>query len=389
MATAMYGAPIGFIAQEEQANKTALLQLQAEETMGKLAEIPSSIRLRNAQAANFEGQAAARDAEGADLAEMDRYEREVRMARALKVSRQVAADQGRDATIEDLNASDPARVSDPMLELYNHMVASGAPSRLTAPLAEKIAKVQENESTAAYRAGQARVQQLEAESRLADQIGTMAQTALASPEGYAQMRLLATQQGAKLPPGIKKIIDGLPQDWNAAKRMLTPLALNALSVKDQKELALKEEKNKQDIATAKASEARARASAGLASVRAVLVKEQTTNLKKLGGEGTPQEVAAKETSLAMNHTQLEAERLKMHPRLPADSSKITPGRTYTVADGRVARAVTTADGKVAFEVILPAIPKVPIPRTVEQIEKDQRRRLRMNSDAGGADEGDD
>jgi hypothetical protein len=386
MATAMYGAPIGFIAQEDQANKTALLQLQAEETIGKLAEIPSSIRLRNAQAANLEGQAAARDAEGADLAAMDRYEREVR---AKRVSQQVAATQGRDANVEDLEASDPARVSDPMLELYNHMVNSGAPSRLTAPLAEKIAKIQENESTAAYRAGQARVQQLEAESRLADQIGTMAQTALASPEGYAQMRLLATQQGAKLPPGIKKIIDGLPQDWNAAKRLLTPLALNALSVKDQKELALKEEKNKQDIATGKATEARARAATGLATVRATLVKEQTTNLKKLGGEGTPAEVAAKETKLAMDHSKLEAQRLELHPRLPADAGKITPGKTYTIKDGRVARAVTTADGKIAFEVILPALPNMPVPRTVEQIEKDQRRRLRLNSDRGGDDEGDD
>jgi hypothetical protein len=100
-------------------------------------------------------------------------------------------------------------------------------------------------------------------------------------------------------------------------------------------------------------------------------------------------VAAKETELAMKHAKLEAERLKLHPRLPADSSKIVPGRTYTVADGRVARAVTTADGKVAFEVILPALKAPPIPRTVEEIEKDQRRRFRMNRDAGGDDEGDD
>ena len=353
--------------------------------MGKLAEIPSSIRLKNAQAANFEGQAAAKEAEGADLEMMARYEAELR---AKKVSQQVALTQGRDATVKDLEAADPARVSDPLLELYNHMVEAGAPSRMTAPLAEKIAKIQENESTAAYRAGQARVQQLEAEHRLADQIGTMAQTALASPEGYAQMRLLATQQGAKLPPGIKKIIDGLPQDWNAAKRMLTPLALNALSVKDQKELELKEAKNKQDIATAKASEARARASANLASVRAGLVKVQKDNLVKLGGEGTAQQVAAKEADLAMKHTKLEAERLKLHPRLPADVSKIIPGRSYTIADGRVARAVTTADGKVAFEVLLPALKPPPVARTVEEIEKDQRRRLRMNRDSG-ADEGED
>lgn len=385
MATAMYGAPVGFIAAEGQANKTALLQLQAEETMGKLAEIPSSIRLKNAQAANFEGQAAAKEAEGADLEMMARYEAELR---AKKVSQQVALTQGRDATVKDLEAADPARVSDPLLELYNHMVASGAPSRMTAPLAEKIAKIQENESTAAYRAGEARVQQLEAEKRLAEQIGSMAQTAMASPEGYAQMRLLATQQGAKLPPGIKKIIDGLPQDWNAAKRLLTPIALNALSVKDQKELALKEEKNKQDIATGKASEARARASANLASVRAGLVKVQKDNLVKLGGEGTAQQVAAKEADLAMKHTKLEAERLKLHPRLPADASKIVPGRSYTIADGRVARAVTTADGKVAFEVLLPALKPPPVARTVEEIEKDQRRRLRMNRDSG-AGEGED
>lgn len=386
MATAMYGAPVGFIAAEEQANKTALLQLQAEETMGKLAEIPSSIRLKNAQAANFEGLAAAKEAEGADLEMMARYEAELR---AKKVSQQVAATQGRDATVKDLEAADPARVSDPLLELYNHMVEAGAPSRMTAPLAEKIAKIQENESTAAYRAGQARVQQLEAEHRLAEQIGSMAQTALASPEGYAQMRLLAAQQGAKLPPGIKKIVDGLPQDWNAAKRILTPLALNALSVKDQKELELKEAKNKQDIATGKASEARARASAALAGVRSQLVRVQKDHLVKLGGEGTAQEVAAKEADLAMKHTKLEAERLKLHPRLPADASKVIPGRSYTIADGRVARAVTTADGKIAFEVLLPALKPPPAARTVEEIEKDQRRRLRLNRDSGAGDGEDD
>lgn len=385
MATAMYGAPVGFIAAEEQANKTALLQLRAEETMGKLAEIPSSIRLKNAQATNLEGQAAAKEAEADDLATMARYEAELR---AKKISQQVALTQGRDATVKDLEAADPARVSDPLLELYNHMVASGAPARMTAPLAEKIAKIQENESTAAYRAAQAKVQQLEAEAKLADQIGSMAGAAMASPEGYAQMRFLAAQQGAKLPPEVKKILDSLPQDWTAAKRVLAPIAERALSVKDQKELAMKELKNKQDIATAKASEARANASANLASVRAGLVKVQKDNLVKLGGEGTAQQVAAKEADLAMKHTKLEAERLKLHPRLPADPSKIVPGRSYTIADGRVARAVTTADGKVAFEVLLPALKPPPVARTVEEIEKDQRRRLRMNRDSG-AGEGED
>lgn len=386
MATALYGAPVGFIAAEEQANKTALLQLQAEETMGKLAEIPSSIRLKNAQAANFEGQAAAREGEAADLAMLDQYEKQLR---AKKLSQQVAVTQGRDATIQDLEAADPTRVSDPMLELYNHMVESGAPLRLTAPLAEKIAKVREDEASAMANEALTRTRKLEEEAKLAERIGSMAQTAMASPEGYAQMRLLAAQQGAKLPPGVKKIIDSLPQDWNAAKRLLAPIAANALSVKDQRELMLKEAKNKQDIATAKATEARARASAALAGVRTQLVRVQKDNLTKLGGEGTATQVAAKETELAMKHAKLEAERLKLHPRLPADSSKITPGRTYTIADGRVARAVTTADGKVAFEVVLPALKAPPIPRTVDEIEKDQRRRMRMNSDSGAADGEDD
>ena len=116
---------------------------------------------------------------------------------------------------------------------------------------------------------------------------------------------------------------------------------------------------------------------------------QKDNLVKLGGEGTAQQVAAKEADLAMKHTKLEAERLKLHPRLPADASKIVPGRSYTIADGRVARAVTTADGKVAFEVLLPALKPPPVARTVEEIEKDQRRRLRMNRDSGAGDGEDD
>ena len=385
MATAMYGAPIGFIAQEEQANKTALLQLQAEETMGKLAEIPSSNRLRNAQAANLEGQAAARDAEGADLAAMDRYEKEVR---AKRVSQQVALTQGRDANVQDLEASDPARVSDPMLELYNHMVNSGAPSRLTAPLAEKIAKVREDEASAMANEALTRTRKLEEEAKLADRIGTMAQTALASPEGYAQMRLLATQQGAKLPPGIKKIIDGLPQDWNAAKRMLTPLALNALSVKDQKELALKEEKNKQDIATGKATEARALASAALAGVRTTLVKQQTTELRKLGGDGTPSQIASRELADASKLQEMRAKQLVQSPYAPIDPSKAVLGKTYTFKDGRVARLITRSDGTPGWDLVAGTKPwkDIPAPRTAEEIRKDLR--AGMAAVGGSADEED-
>ena len=385
MATAMYGAPIGFIAQEEQANKTALLQLQAEETMGKLAEIPSSIRLRNAQAGNLEGQAAARDAESADLAAMDRFERELR---AKRVSQQVALTQGRDANVQDLEASDPARVSDPMLELYNHMVEAGAPSRLTAPLAEKIAKVREDEASAMANEALARTRKLEEEAKLADRIGTMAQTAIASPEGYAQMRLLATQQGAKLPPGMKKIIDSLPQDWNAAKRMLAPIAANALSVKDQRELQLKEEKNKQDIATGKASEARARASAGLASVRTTLVKLQTTELRKLGGDGTPSQIASRELADASKLQEMRAKQLVQSPYAPIDPSKAVPGKTYTFKDGRVARLITRSDGTPGWDLVAGTKPwkDIPAPRTAEEIRKDLR--AGMAGVGGSADEED-
>ncbi len=383
MATALYGSPIGFMAAEDQANKTGLMQVQAEKLMGELATIPSEIRLRNAQAQKVELESRGVLAEQADANLMAQFERE---AIAKRISQRVAATEGRDANVTD--AETPGKsMSDPLVQLYQHMVDSGAPSRMLLPLADKVAKIQENEATTGANRALERTRQLEAEAKTADKIGSMAQTALASPEGYAQMRLLATQEGRNLPPAIRQILDSLPQDWNAAKRILKPIADNALSVKDARQLEMQKLKNDQDILTAKASEARARASATLASTRTTLVREQTTNLKKIGGEGTPTQIAASEALTASRLQEMRAKQLVESPYAPLDPSKAVPGRTYTFKDGRVARLVTASDGSPGWQLVPGSKPwkDIPQPRSAEEIRKD----LRAVMGAGGGNDEED
>jgi len=381
MATALYGSPIGFMAAEDQANKTGLMQVQAEKLMGELAKIPSEIRLQNAQAQKVELESKGVLAEQADANLLAQFERE---ALAKRTSQRVAVTEGRDATVEDQETPGKS-LSDPLVQLYQHMVDSGAPSRMLLPLADKVADIQSKEATAAANKALERTRQLEAEAKTADKIGSMAQTALASPEGYAQMRLLAAQEGRNLPPAIRQIIDSLPQDWNAAKRILKPIADNALSVKDARTLEMQKLKNDQDILTAKATEARARASAALAGTRTTLVKEQVKNLKKIGGEGTPTQIAASEALTASRLQEMRAKQLVESPYAPLDSSKAVPGKTYTFKDGRVARLVTAPDGSPGWQLVPGSKPwkDIPQPRSAEEIRKDLRAAMGVG---GGGDE---
>jgi hypothetical protein len=357
--------------------------VQAERLMGELATIPSEIRLRNAQAQKAELESQGVLVEQADANLLAQFERE---ALAKRTSQWVAATEGRDATVEDQETPGKS-MSDPLVQLYQHMVDSGAPSRMLLPLADKVADIQSKEATAAANKALERTRQLEAEAKVADKIGSMAQTALASPEGYAQMRLLAAQEGKNLPPAIKKIIDGLPQDWKAAQRILKPIADNALSVKDARTLEMQKLKNDQDILTAKATAARAQASATLAGVRTTLVREQTANLKKIGGEGTPTQIAASEALTASRLQEMRAKQLVESPYAPLDPSKIVPGKTYTSKDGRVARAVTNSDGSLGFQWIQGTKPwkDIPQPRSAEEIRKD----LRAAMGASGGNDGED
>lgn len=377
----MFGAPIGLLAAEDQANKTAMTQVQAQRLLGELEQIPGEIALKKAQARSADASALHHRTQAADIilkreeadaaaAEMAGWE-----AAARKAGQVIPATEGREATAGDVQRM--RSVSSPLEQLYKTMVEGGAPSKLTLPLAEKIAKIKSDEAMAGYRSGQAKNQDLESQLRVANQIGSIAKAAYDTPEGYAQMRLLASQLGKDLPPGVKQVIDGLPQDWQAGRKALGPIITRALGVKDSLEFGLKEEAAKQKKLLDASTIAKNAATAATAGVRRDLIKEQTTVLKKLGGEGTPAAEAATEALTASRLQALEAKQLTMHPAVPATASKVVPGKTYTLADKSVGRAVTGADGKIEFDIIQPPLRTRMQPRTPDEIRAARLKALRI------------
>lgn len=365
MATGLYGAPNGFIAAEDQANKIALTQVNAQKTLADIAQMPVQTDLMRAQAEHARALAGTAGAKTQDLAAMAQWE-----AAAAKAGAVIPATQGREANVDDVQQFKPGSVADPLRKLYDFMVQGGAPTRLTLPLAKEIASIAEKEAVSGYRgAQQSQIEQKMANANLED-IGMMVGMAMQSPEAYNQMRLLATQAGKKLPPDVKNFIDGLPQGFEEGKAALKQLQIRALSMKDQLALEQKEReleaKKKLDASTI----ARNAATASAATVRSGLVREQTSLLKKIGGDKTAEALSATETNTSLKYAELEAKQIKNHPLLPADRSNIRAGRTYTMADRSVARPLFDASGKLTgFEEISPPLPKRPPPRSADAIKK--------------------
>lgn len=372
---ALFGTPLGFLAAEEQANRTSLTQVNMQKLLGEIAQQPAETELRRAQARNQTAEAQKLEAAQADAAEMAGWESAARRAAGI-----VPATQGREATVEDVDLFRPGSVANPLRKLHDFMVGSGAPTRFTLPLANKIADITEKESISAYRSGQAENEKLESEKRIAEMVGSQAQAAMSSPQGYAQMRMLATQMSGKLPPALKKIIDGLPQDWEAGKAVLAPIVERALQVKDARDLAIKEGAAATRDLLAATTQARNAASAELAKARLGLVNVQTKVLEKIGGEGTPSAVAASEASTEAKYQSILANQLKRAPMVPIDEkggfSKVTPGKEYTLPNGALVRAKVKEDGRIAFDELKAAPPKRAAPRTADQVRKDQRRGMK-------------
>ena len=365
MATGLYGAPNGFIAAEDQANKTALTQVNAQKTLADIAQMPVQTDLMRAQAEHARALAGTAGAKTQDLAAMAQWE-----AAAAKANATIPGTQGREANIDDVAQFKPGSVADPLRKLYDFMVRGGAPTRLTLPLAKEIASITEKDAVSGYRSAQrSQIEQRMASANL-DDVGQMVGLAMQDPQTYTQMRLLATQAGQKIPPDVKRFIDSLPEDWEAGKAVLKPLQIRALALKDQLALEQKEReiaaKKKLDASTI----ARNQATASAATVRSGLVKEQTALLKKVGGDKTAEALSGNETANALKYAQLEAKQIALHPLLPADRSAIRAGRTYTLADRSVARPLFDASGKLTgFEEISPPLPKRPPPRSADQIRK--------------------
>lgn len=372
MPQAMFGAPIGTMAAQDQERQNLQGSLAALATIGELEQVQGKKALTQAQTGYYEAQTGKLRTAQDDLLLLADYEK------AAAAAGSEAASEGRYADHTDVERHMPRSNAAPLQRLYNLMLQKGAPSRMLIPLAEDIAKITSTEALAQERSGQALRHQLTAEQQAAEQVGQFVQMGIDSPQGYAQMRLLAAQPGMNLPPQLKEMLDVLPQDWKRGREVLRPFVVQSMKLKDAVEMKQKEDKLASDLATAATTRARNVAAATQSQARTTLVKEQTSVLKKLGGEGSPTAQAASEALTAARLQTMQKNHLVLYPRAPAEASKRKPGVLYTLPDGRVGKIITGADGGQAVE-ILPGVsyPKTFTPKSADDIRKRQQRRLSM------------
>ncbi len=383
MAT-MYGAPFGINAAEDQLNQnaeSALRQAKAQAELGQVAGIEAhraaQTRLAGAQADEQLELAAGHRATRADQAMM------------AQIEAQMLATKGRHATAEDL--AKPQDLAGHLESLYKFSVDAGLPNRLTAPIAKQAADIREKGAIGAFRTAQAGEIERKAQHSAAEEFGSVVQAAIESPQGYAQMRMLAAQNLDKLPPQLAQIVKNLPEDWRAAQKFLTPLATMSMKVKDRLAADDRAAKLAVDEEVAKSTIARNMASAGAAGARQVAIKTRTEAFVKNGGEGTPDAIAQKEQSWIAKEQKRRAERLVQYPRAPLDVSKMELGKRYTSADGWEGTVVRGPDGKLAFNGETPPPPKLGVPRTAAQIRAGVKVSVpgRVGTGDGGAGDDDE
>jgi hypothetical protein len=346
MAQDLFGAPLGFIAAAEQANKTAMTQVQAQKILGEIEQMPAETELKRAQARHHDAQAGkiALDANGSAV-------NDAWFAAAQKALRVVPATQGRAADAGDVDLFRPQKVADPLRRMYDFMVDNDAPASVLLPLAKQVSDITQNESIGAYREGQAKNEQMKAREKVADLVGSYAKAAMASPEGYAQVKMLTTQMGKQFPPVMKQYLDSLPQDWETGKGKLQVLIDQSLAVKDKIAIEQKEQelelKKTQEVATT----ARNEATAKLAEARTKLLEDRAAAIEKEGGEKAAAALEAQKALTAQRAQKMKADQLKTNPYAPLPGTDPVPGKVYTAKDGRLVRAGVKPDGTIGYQVM--------------------------------------
>lgn len=375
MAT-MFGAPLGTSAASLDAARDTQSTVQIMQALSEAAEAPINRRLKSAQAGHYEALAGAKRAENADAEALAGWEARARQ-RLVEGTPQA---EGRSADVGDLQPR-PRSNTEALQALYDTMEQGGAPTRMLASVAKQIADISKEETQAYFNYARAQNEELETGKRQADMLGSIVKAGMSSPQGYAQMRMMLAQQPGGVPPQLRGFFDALPPDWEQGKNLLAPLAQRALSVKDAIAVEQRERELRERALTEQTTRARNNASAAAATARTEGQRIKNKMLMKIGGQGTPEQVASQEALTEARMKKMEADQLKTSPYIPLEKSKISVGKTYTLKDGSVVRAVSV-NGDVAFDVLSGPWKQRSGPRSAAEIREERRAAM---ADAGEED----
>ena len=324
MTTEMFGAPYGIIASNEEIRKNVLTGLNAQKTLGDIAQQPAELELKQAHARLYGAEARVKE-EAIAAAKRERALGEEFAARRRLV--EVKAQQGETATVADLPPSGRlARRSgaDQLIEYADFLDSKGAPLSTTMKFREKIATIQQHEAAALNSQASQVKTQLETTEKLAGVLGQFAQGALAQPAQYSQIRMAAVQQG--LPPEL------FPPEFNP--RLMRQYVDSSIKTKDKIALDREELDSKaqraRDNASASASAVRAR----VLKQREKLLKEDVDNLYKDGGKYSPEAIASQKGLRETRAARRDALINKEFPPVPLDPKARSFNKTYTAADGK-------------------------------------------------------
>jgi hypothetical protein len=235
----LFGAPLGFLASDENARKNVMSGLQSAELLGKLGMQPAELELTKAQTAEkiagAENQRALATWHGAQAL---KALQEAADARAI----QDLEEKARAGHIAELEAKgiqpnvqntppgksflQPTRASDYLVGLIEAAKKYGAPSRAMLPVLEKFATMRQHEAATESAQAQQIVHKLTADEKAMDALSGVAIDGMRNPEAWKVARAGAVARGL---PGI----DMIPENYQQASPILANLANASLSQKER------------------------------------------------------------------------------------------------------------------------------------------------------------
>jgi len=356
MAGELFGTPLGEIALDEQ----QLTKAKSWALMGQLAEVPSTIALKQAQVAEVPSRIALHQAQARDaiaqasereeavkrlqlLSKWDElYQNDVQVGAEREAQQKLAAIKplatGQTANVGDLPKTGTltsASLADPLIEKANWLRKNKAPLELYEPLLKEAVSMQEKEGIGKFRNAQAAYEELKADrERRTVRANTFAKAA-SGELGFAS---LTPDERKMMPPEIFDA--GIPykqkQSWLSLMRDQDIGYVNATKIELDKADALRK-KTLADNDTRKTN-----AYAAETDLKAKTLKETLDIIVKTGGDKSTSAATYKDAHTKALEENMLAKQLKDAPWLPLDpkSDKIKPNSQFTLKDKSVVRVVT-------------------------------------------------
>ena len=315
--SAMFGAPVGIGAAEQDLREVVQGGLQAQKALGEIEAQPGERALKEAQTRVYTAEASLKESQVADAEVM------ANLAKGLAASKK-AAGAGLVLPAEVVLGGKRPSAADHLEELYQYGVDQGvSPTRLAA-MAKQAADIRQKEASAASGESTAKLNELKGKAARAEQIAQMAQSGLQGQQQYDAMRMAMANAGMP--------VDRLPQTWQEARPQLQAMIAQGMKVRDFAKLEIDQEELKAKKPLWAAQTSRANAGVALAKARHSLAKQEYDLKVKYEGENSAGALAAKRSMEQRRDAITFKEMDATYLPAPLDPSNWKENQAYRIGD---------------------------------------------------------